>query len=413
MHPSAPLNSTLENDHPAAAACLSALGRRMFFPMGIPAQAAEAKSATINATIGQLTDGRGGSIPLPAIAEHLTNISLNAATLYTAQGGSQALRDAWGARLRTHGDGPMTSPFCTVGLTHGLSLLADLFVDEDTDVLLPSPGWGNYDHIFGVRGGGRIHRYPVFEGGEFAKDAVKKTLEQVQTKGVLLLNFPGNPTGYTPTPEELSPWLEAIRDCSKPIVVICDDAYAGFVYEAGHISRSPFHALADADPSTVLTVKVDGATKELCFFGGRVGFVTFGASGAAGRALDTKIKGMARATVSTGPAISQALVLSALQSPSLGEQQQAQFQLSQNRYHTLKRCLAAAQIYTIPFNSGFFALIPVKGDPEALRTRLLAKGVGVVAFPQHSAIRVAFSSTADEDLETLVTAIATEIRGQP
>ena len=88
MHPSAPLNSTLENDHPAAAACLSALGRRMFFPMGIPAQAAEAKSATINATIGQLTDGRGGSIPLPAIAEHLTNISLNAATLYTAQGGS-------------------------------------------------------------------------------------------------------------------------------------------------------------------------------------------------------------------------------------------------------------------------------------------------------------------------------------
>jgi len=412
MHPSQILNTAIETHPPAAAACLSALGRRMFFPIGIPAQAAQAKSAKINATIGQLTNGHGAALPLAAIADHLRDISLEDTTLYSPQGGNKALRAAWGEHLAKKGDGPMTSPFCTVGLTHGLSLLADLFVDNDTDVILPSPGWGNYDHIFGVKAGGRIHRYPVFDDGIFDPNAMSTALEKIQNKGVVLLNFPGNPTGYTPTPEQLAPWLEAIRNCEKPIVVICDDAYAGFVYEPGHLDRSPFHDLADADPNRVLTVKVDGATKELCFFGGRVGFVSFGTSGEAGQALDTKIKGMARATVSTGPAVSQALVLSALNSPDLAKQQADIFALSLKRYRSLKRCLAEAKIDTLPFNSGFFALIPVKGDPETLRLNLLNDGVGVVAFPQHGAIRVAFSSIANDDIPKLVNALAKHIERQ-
>lgn len=411
MHPSETLNKTLEDQLPAAAACLSKLGRRMFFPMGIPAQAGEARSAKVNATIGQLTDGHGGAVALPAIADHLRDISIESTTLYSPQGGNTDLRAAWGKHLQKQGSGPMTRPFCTVGLTHGLSLLADLFADEDTDVLLPSPGWGNYGHIFGVRAGARLHHYPVFRDGKFDTDAIRQALAQVKTKGVLVLNFPGNPTGYTPTPAELAPWLDAIRETKKPIVVIADDAYAGFVYEPGRLSRSPFHELADADPERILTVKVDGATKEFCFFGGRVGFVTFGARGPAGDALDTKIKGIARATVSTGPSISQALVLSALNAENLAEQQQVQLELSERRYRTLKRCLAEHNLSATPFNSGFFALIPVPGDAEALRQRLLAKGVGVVAFPEHGAIRVAFSSTADEDMPELVRAIAAEIQG--
>ena len=52
MSPSEQLNEVLCTHHKAAFACLSATGRRMFFPKGIPAQAAEAKTARINATIG-------------------------------------------------------------------------------------------------------------------------------------------------------------------------------------------------------------------------------------------------------------------------------------------------------------------------------------------------------------------------
>ena len=382
----------------------------MYFPMGIPAQAGEAKTAKINATIGQLTDGKGSALPLPAIAQHIHGLDMEQTTLYTPQGGNKALRSAWGDRLRSAGTGPMTLPFCTVGLTHGLSLLSDLFVDSDTDVLLPNPGWGNYNLIFGVRGGGRIHHYPVLEQGVFAQNAIKSAIEKIDKKGVLVLNFPGNPTGYTPTTDELKPWLDAIRTSNKPMVVICDDAYTGFVYEDGLHTRSAFFDLADAPPETVLTAKVDGATKELCFFGGRVGFVTFGAQGSAADALEHKLKGMARASVSSGCSTSQAMVLSALKNPDLQSQQNAILDMSRERYLCLKNALNAAGLSSSPFNSGFFAMIPVNGDVEVLRKRLLAKGVGVVALPQHHAIRIAFSSTALEDIPALVGAVADEIK---
>jgi aspartate/methionine/tyrosine aminotransferase len=382
----------------------------MFFPLGIPAQAGQAKSAAINATIGQLTDGAGHAMPLPTMAKRLPHFNLDEATLYTPQGGNKALRTAWKNKLDACGPGPKSLPFCTVGLTHGLSLLADLFIDENTDVLLPQPGWGNYDLIFGVRGGGRIQRYPVFEGGTFCAQSMERALAKIKDTGVVVLNFPGNPTGYTPTPEQLRPWLDAIRNSPKPIVVICDDAYTGFVYESGCIERSPFHDLRDVDPERVLLTKVDGATKELCFFGGRVGFVTFGADGKAGDALEAKIKGMTRASVSTAPAISQALVLEALKDPDLPQQKADLFSVCQARYRILKESLAAAGIPASPFNSGFFAMVPVAGDPEALRLRLLKQGIGIIALPGHGAIRIAYSSTSEDDIPAMVAAIAAQLK---
>ena len=45
MNPSEELNETLRAHHPAAYACLSRVGRRMFFPLGIPAQAQQARTA--------------------------------------------------------------------------------------------------------------------------------------------------------------------------------------------------------------------------------------------------------------------------------------------------------------------------------------------------------------------------------
>ncbi|MEC8192679.1 MAG: aminotransferase class I/II-fold pyridoxal phosphate-dependent enzyme [Myxococcota bacterium] len=409
MHPSEPLNRALQEHHPAAHACLTPLGRRMFFPMGIPAQAAEAKTAQVNATIGQLTDGLGAAMPLPAIAKGIQGVSANDGTLYAPQGGRPDLRMAWRARLEAVGGGPMSRPFCTVGLTHGLSLLGDLFVDADTDVLLPDPGWGNYGHIFDIKNAGRIVRYPVFEDGRFCEDAIAKALATVRTTAVVVLNFPGNPTGYTPTPDELEPWLDALRTSPKPIVVICDDAYAGFVYEDGCAQRSPFHALNDVDPSRALIAKVDGATKELSFFGGRVGFVTFSADGPAADALEHKIKGLARANVSTAPSVAQAVVLDALNDPDLARQQRELLAHCRERYAVLRRCIDASPLECSPFNSGFFTLIRVPGDPHALRKRLLDRGFGIVALPQHGAIRIAFSSTRSDDIPALIDAIAEEV----
>ena len=402
MNSAEKLNDTLERHHPAAHACLSQRGRRLFFPMGIPAQAGQAKEASINATIGQLTDGAGHAMAPAAICQHLEGITPEEATLYAPQGGNKALRAAWKERIQQSEAAPTSSPFCTVGLTHGLKLVADLFVDEDTEVLLPEPGWGNYDLIFGTSCGGNIIRYPVFDGHHFRQDSMRLALSKIKTKGVLVLNFPGNPTGYTPSADELRPWLEAIRESPKPIVVVCDDAYTGFVYEEDRITQSPFHDLAGCNPEKILPVKIDGATKELVFFGARVGFVTFGATGPAADALELKMKGAARASVSSAPAISQSIVLSVLQNPALDAQIDKIRNVILHRYEALKTALDTANIAYFPFNSGFFTLIPVQCDPEELRLKLLKDGIGVVSFARFNAIRIAYSSARAEDLPLLV-----------
>jgi aspartate/methionine/tyrosine aminotransferase len=410
MNPADAINRTLERHHPAAAACLSDLGRRMYFPRGIPVQAEEAKSARINATIGQFTDGRGGAMPLPALARHISGLSLESVFLYSPQGGNRALRSAWREHITHPGDAPFTEPFVTVGLTHGLSLVSDLFADPETDVVLPSPGWGNYNLIFGARRGARLLPYPVFRDGRFASEALGEALAKVRRKAVVILNFPGNPTGYTPTEAELAPMLDAIAKADKPLVVVTDDAYTGFVFEPGHLTRSPFFALCAAGHDHVLPIKIDGATKELLYFGARVGFLTMGVEGVAAESLMDKLAGAARSTVSTAPAVSQAMVLSALGDPSLSEQQAALVEVSAKRFVALKAGLDKYGIETLPFNSGFFALVPVKVDPERIRQALLAEGVGVVALPAAQAIRIAYSSTTVEDLDLLVQALARNLR---
>ena len=65
------LNDVLRREHPAAFRTLSPLGRRACFPRGIVFQAAEARGARIDATIGQLTDGAGNALPVPSLGESI------------------------------------------------------------------------------------------------------------------------------------------------------------------------------------------------------------------------------------------------------------------------------------------------------------------------------------------------------
>ena len=42
----------------------------------------------------------------------------------------------------------ISRPIVTNALTHGLSLVADLFVNDEDTILLPTHNWGNYKLIF-------------------------------------------------------------------------------------------------------------------------------------------------------------------------------------------------------------------------------------------------------------------------
>ena len=87
------LNDDLAAEFPAAFRALSRLGRRIYFPQGIPAQSADARGTRYNATIGQVTDGHGSPTPLPAIAEAFAGLDAHKSHLYSPPAGHGGRRD--------------------------------------------------------------------------------------------------------------------------------------------------------------------------------------------------------------------------------------------------------------------------------------------------------------------------------
>jgi aspartate/methionine/tyrosine aminotransferase len=408
------LNAVLERDAPALARCLSPLGRKAAFPKGIPYQAATAKGTEINATIGQLTDGSGEPMPLPQLARQLSALDAREAFLYAPVSGPEALRTLWGARERRLGgvtaDVRSTKPLVTHGLTHGLSLVADLFSDEDTDIIVPSPSWENYGLLFSLHRDARIVEFPFFRDGRFNVEGLSDALAKVRHKAVVILNLPGNPSGYAPTDAEVPQIIEALAGAPKPTLVAVDDAYQGWVYERGHLATSLFWKLAERlDPDKVAAVKIDGATKELAFFASRVGFLTFPhTTDEAESALESKLKCITRGTVGSASGPAMAVVTEALRDPDLDAAFEERRQQLAERYQALRDALGSLhdeRVTPLPFNAAYFALLQLSDglDAEALRRDLIAnESVGTIAFPEANALRIAYCSLDASQLPELV-----------
>ncbi|MCB9791695.1 MAG: aminotransferase class I/II-fold pyridoxal phosphate-dependent enzyme [Alphaproteobacteria bacterium] len=416
------LNAVLAAQAPAAAAMLSPLGRAFAFPAGIPAQSYEAAGCELRATIGQLTDGGGRAMPLAALSRHLGDVSQEQAFLYAHAAGLKPLREAWWRRISAEAGAPAPRcalPVVTAGITHALSICADLFADEDTDVVIARPFWGNYNLLFGTRRGARVLTYSFFDeaGERFNVEGLRRTLGQVRRKAIVIINFPSNPTGYTPNRAEVEQILRTLTEHEGPSVVILDDAYHGWIYDDEAVHESLFwELLRRRDPSRLLPVKADGATKELLFFGGRTAFLTFGEGGEAGEALVDKAMTSIRGAINHAPAPSQALALAALQDPELEAQIAYRLDQARHRYAVLKAALAELDtplLRPYPFNGGFFAMIGVDPsiDVETLRRRLIAEqSLGLISLPDVNALRIAFCSVEAEDLPEVVRRMAAGVR---
>jgi aspartate/methionine/tyrosine aminotransferase len=414
------LNEILAREAPAVRAALSPLGERVYYPLEIPHQAAEAKAALYNGTIGQMTDGQGHALSLEPIREALFGLNpedANAALLYSPIEGLLEVRERWRTWQRVgHGAGkPSTLPLVTAGISHAISIAADLFGGPDRIVAVPAPFWGNYRQIFGMRGGARLVSAPLFRDGEFNAAVYEEAVGEAQGPVVAVLNFPSNPGGYSPTEPERQRLVASVLRLAdrRPVVALCDDAYLGLVYEPDVPTDSIFWALAGAHPN-LIAVKVDGATKEFAFFGGRVGFLTFGLAvdSPAAAALEDKVKGLIRSTVGSPVALSQVVLLQALRDPSIEARIGTIRDQLYGRYRVLKDALAQVDpdvLSVLPFNSGCFALLEI---PEAagvaaedVRVALLAdESTGVIAVPPRF-LRVAFCSVKRADLPEIVTRI--------
>ena len=398
------LNDVIASRHAGAFAMLSPMARRAAMPMGIPQQSAQAANCERKATIGQITDGTGRPLALPSLARYFEHFDPRA-LLYAPQHGVAALREAW--RRHIADDAPMSLPVATTGITHGLSLAAELFTAPDVPVVVATPYWDNYDLIFTLRTGAPLLTYPFFDRDRrFDVAGLARVLATLRGPATVLLNFPANPTGYSPYPDEVAAIVALLAAHPHPLCVLCDDAYNGLFFDPALYGRSLFGILSRSlDPSRAVVCKVDGATKELVFFGGRVGFLTFSVEGDAGTALAEKAAAILRGTISSVSAPMQAAVLGALASPSLGEEKARVMRVMTERWQALTDALAAREVDTFPFNSGCFALLPLREDRdcEVVRQRLISEfSTGVISVPASNALRVAFCSIEAADIPDLV-----------
>lgn len=396
---------------------LSRLGKELYYPKeGILSQSAEASSRAkkYNATIGIATEG-GKPMHLQVIQEKLSAYKPQDLYPYAPPAGKPDLRVAW--RNKMIEETPSLqgkifgNPIATNALTHGLSIVADLFVDDGDAVIYPDKNWENYELTFGVRRHARLVNYPLFnEQMKFNSKGLKEALlaQKDQGKAVVVLNFPNNPTGYTPGIEESKEIVAAVKEAAEAginVVVVTDDAYFGLFFEDS-IHESLFGSLTGIHPR-VLPIKIDGATKEEFVWGFRVGFITYAHNNQdILSALEQKTLGIIRATISSGPHPSQTFVLDALKSPEFAAQKEEKFHIMKARANTVKALLdsgkynGAWEYY--PFNSGYFMCLKfTKVQAEELRVHLLNQyEIGTIALGEHD-LRIAFSSLEENQLEEL------------
>lgn len=410
------LNETIAKEQPRVFEMLSKLGQAIYYPkVGILSQSAEAKqkAKTYNATIGIATEN-GKPMHLPVIQETLSAYDPKDLYEYAPPAGKPELRSLWRDKMLKENPSlagkSFSLPVATNALTHGLSIVADLFADEGDAVILPDKNWENYELTFGVRRGAVMVEYPLYDAdSKFNAAGLRDALlaQKDRGKAIVLLNFPNNPTGYTPGVEESKAIIAAIREAAEAginIVAVTDDAYFALFFEDS-LHESLFGSLCGLH-DRVLPIKVDGATKEEYVWGFRVGFITYGGqSEACLAALEQKTLGIIRATISSGPHPSQTFVLKALQSPDFYDQKAQKYAIMKGRANRVKQLLDSGKYGDVlryyPFNSGYFMCLKLDVDAEKVRQRLLNEyEVGTIALGGTD-LRVAFSCIEEHQLEDL------------
>ena len=414
------LNNTLSNT--VVESLLSNMGKRLYFPNGIIAQGGEAaKDAYFaNGTIGMAV-ANGTPIELDSYKKNMPNLNPRETVAYAKTAGNPELRQLWKEKLMEKNpslkDKKFSLPILVPGLTAALSYIADLFVDTDKPLLAADPCWDNYELIASARRGSDFHQFICFDNGKFNIADLKRAMEEDAKKYGsvrVLLNFPQNPSGYSPTKEEAKEICKIVKDLADngtKVLVLSDDAYYGLNYEDDIEPQSLFAYFADMSEN-VLAIKADGPTKEDFAWGFRSGFITFAAKGLTDdqyAALTTKIMAAIRSSVSCASTPSQSLVLHALKDPAHEAQKKELRAMLKRRYDLVRNFVnthTSNILSPLPFNSGYFMSFHVaNGKAEEIRKALLSKvGIGIIQIDAHT-LRVAFSSIDEDKIDSVFTSI--------
>jgi len=384
----------------------------------------------INATVGTARNDDGSLLIFPTLLNELGRLSGEETFAYANIRGMHNFAQIWNedtlnsfpSNLVEKTDKMSTLPIASCGLTGGLSLAGEAFLNIDDSVLIPNTRWGNIDNVLLKNQRLKEVNFKLLdEDGQLnlsdLTDKINKQ-DKVGKKFGIYLNFPNNPSGISPTLEQIKILQEALEEIDTPTIIFLDDAYEGYVYEKDVLDHSLFPYLIGLNEK-VIVAKLDGVSKRYCAYGSRLGAVTIGfgyeASEEEKKNIREVLAKITRSSVSSAPrGIQEAIINVLTDGPKLLKIQQEKhivYDILFNRYKKIKKIGKEREgkiLHPVEFNSGFFSYYLIKNNISAgeISKKLLSKGLGTVPFENPSnglnGIRVAFCSINDKDIERTV-----------
>lgn len=188
-------------------------------------------------------------------------------TSYTANKGLVEVRESIAAKLKAVNriESSVDDIVITAGAVNALMECLAALVSPGDTILLPDPGWPNYQMMADVLSARVVH-YPLLPEDGFLPD-MDRLDELARTSGakVMLINSPGNPTGAV-FPREI---MERLVDLSAryDMFLLSDECYEQIVFEGEHVSPG---SLGDSER----VLSVFSMSKSYAMTGWRVGYVT-------------------------------------------------------------------------------------------------------------------------------------------
>ncbi|MEZ7726671.1 aminotransferase class I/II-fold pyridoxal phosphate-dependent enzyme [Gemella sp. 27098_8_155] len=399
----------------------SKLGENIILPQDVLIQSKETAAipGAINATIGIATSNKK-AMALPSINKVITEINNSEYLPYSPTPGLPKMRELWKEKILA--DNPsinkdfLSLPMVTTGITQGIDIAANLFSESGDALLLPNLFWQNYAQIYTIKLGNKIYKYNQFdENNEFSISNFKETLYSIKEDKIsLILNFPNNPTGYTPSDVELNSLVDVIstyakENKNKQLIIVSDDAYFGLFFEKNHKTPTLSATYKLAENENCLIVKLDGITKEFYSWGLRVGFITYYTkNNELRKILLEKTQGYLRSTTSSPSNLSQQIAVRLLDNKQSLEEKEINDKIIEERYNELKQAISTEQldqlVRVLPFNSGYFFTIKLPSNINAHEFRLKFLNeykYGVYSMDDEH-IRIAFSCLDKELIPELI-----------
>ena len=399
----------------------SKLGENIILPQDVLIQSKETAAipGAINATIGIATSNKK-AMALPSINKVITEINNSEYLPYSPTPGLPKMRELWKEKILA--DNPsinkdfLSLPMVTTGITQGIDIAANLFSESGDALLLPNLFWQNYAQIYTIKLGNKIYKYNQFdENNEFSISNFKETLYSIKEDKIsLILNFPNNPTGYTPSDVELNSLVDVIstyakENKNKQLIIVSDDAYFGLFFEKNHKTPTLSATYKLAENENCLIVKLDGITKEFYSWGLRVGFITYYTkNNELRKILLEKTQGYLRSTTSSPSNLSQQIAVRLLDSKQSLEEKEINDKIIEERYDELKQAISKENLNSLvtvlPFNSGYFFTIKLPSNINAheFRLKFLNEYKYGVYSMDDDHIRIAFSCLDKELIPELI-----------